>query len=455
MNETAVRTLLTDLRRACSHRRLYGAAHHLTDTADAAVAQAADQLVGMARRAVLSLIEDTLYLDGRPLPVTSVSFNGIIRCLQERGVESVAFEAPVESADCGGLAALMCGQGDGPKLGATVVLNDDERSQDDIVPSVSEGPRSAYTSSLEALRSIGISLRQDAGIDLTRATSAVRTLLDQLISQPGAAFLLTTVKSHHEYTFFHSVNTAIHSLALGRMVGLDEDDQMLLGMGALLHDIGKIGVSAAILQNPGQLSDSDWVEVKRHPQLGAEAILAAAEPGQEAAAIVAFEHHARFDGLGYPSTSRRHLSPHSYGRRPHFFSRLVAVTDTYDAITTRRAYRRAETPSRALSTLLNGAGTSHDPDFVNAFIRMVGIYPPGTLLRLRSGHIAMITHPSNEPDAPPFGVIVANSEGTLLADPEPIILDKSEIVDQVSPARVGVDPPSLLDWLSSRLPLAS
>ncbi len=450
MNETSVQTLLTALRRASSHQRLYGAEHHLTESADLAVAQAADEVVGLARRAVLSLMDDTLYLDGRPLAATSVTCNGIIRSLQDHGVESIAFEAPVDVGDCGKLAALICDRGDGPSKGSTVTLNDDKRTPEEVAPSGSELVRSVYAGSLEALRAIGVSLRQGTGIDLAQSTSAVKTLLDQLVSQPGAAFLLTTMKSHHEYTFYHSVNTAIHSLALGRLAGLDEEDQLLLGMGALLHDIGKIGVPAEILQKPGPLSVSEWVEIKRHPQIGGEAILAAANQGQEAAAIVAFEHHLRFDGLGYPARTRRHLP-----RPMHFFSRLVAVTDTYDALTTRRAYRRAETPVRALSVLLNSAGTSHDPDFVHAFIRMLGIYPPGTLLALADGDIVMVTHPSDQPGGPPFAMVVADSAGSLLADPALIVLDKSDVVDQVSPARVGVDPTALLDWISEHQLLAS
>jgi HD-GYP domain-containing protein (c-di-GMP phosphodiesterase class II) len=450
MTETNVQTLLTALKRASSHLRLYGATHHISDSAIRDVASEANRLVGTARRAVISLIGNTVYLDGRPLAATSLSFNGMIRALKDHEIESVTFEAPVDARDCHELAALICGQGAGPAPGSTVTLNDDERTHEDVPLSGSEDVRSAYTGSVEALRAIGSSLRQGTGIDLTRSTSAVQGLLDQLVSQPGAAFLLTTMKSHHEYTFYHSVNTAIHSLALGRLAGLDKDDQLLLGMGALLHDIGKICIDVEILGKPGSLNPSDWAEIKRHPQLGGEAILAAAKPGQEASAIVAFEHHLRFDGLGYPATARRHLS-----RPLHFFSRLVAVTDTYDAITTRRSYRRAETPIRALSVLLNGAGTTYDPDFVHAFTRMLGIYPPGTLLRLRSGTIAMVTHPSDDPETPPFGVIVADTEGSALVDPEPVILQKADVVDQVLPIHVSIDPSLLLDQLSERELLAS
>jgi len=450
MSETSVQALLTALKRSSAHFRLYGPGHHMTEEAHLAVATEADRLVGTAKRAVLSLIGDTIYLDGHPLAATSLSFNGMINNLKDREVESVAFEAPVDPDDCAELAALISDQGDGPSPGSTVVLNDDERTHEDVPLSGTEDVRSAYTGSIEVLRSIGASMRQGTTIDLARSTSAVQGLLDQLVSQPGAAFLLTTMKSHHEYTFYHSVNTAIHSLALGRLAGLDEDDQLLLGMGALLHDIGKIGIGVEILGKPGGLNPSDWVEIKRHPQLGGEAILAAAKQGQEAAAIVAFEHHLRFDGMGYPATARRHLS-----RPLHFFSRLVAVTDTYDALTTRRSYRRAETPIRALSVLLNGAGTTYDPDFVYAFTRMLGLYPPGTLLRLRTGIIAMVTHPSDDPGTPPFGVIVADSDGATLIDPESVVLEKDDIVDQVSPTVVGIDPSLLLDQLSERELLAS
>jgi HD-GYP domain-containing protein (c-di-GMP phosphodiesterase class II) len=450
VTETNVQTLLTALKRASSHFRLYGTTHHMTEAAILAVATAADRLVGTSRRAVISLLGDTIYLDGHPLAATSLSFNGMINLFKDHEIDSIAFEAPVDAGDCRELTALISGQGDGPAQGSTVALNDDVRAHEDVPLSASEDVRSAYTGSIEVLRSIGSSMSQGTGIDLTRSTSAVQGLLDQLVSQPGAAFLLTTMKSHHEYTFYHSVNTAIHSLALGRLAGLNEDDQLLLGMGALLHDIGKIGIGAEILGKPGGLNPSDWLEIKRHPQLGGEAILAAAQQGQEAAAIVAFEHHLRFDGLGYPATARRHLS-----RPLHFFSRLVAVTDTYDAITTRRSYRRAETPIRALSVLLNGAGTTYDPDFVHAFTRMLGIYPPGTLLRLTSGNIAMVTHPSDDPEVPPFGVLVAGPDGSPLNHPEPVVLDKTGVVDQVSPIHVSIDPSVLLDQLSEQELLAS
>lgn len=451
MTKPGAQALLEAVRNAVSHRKLYGPDHHLAVDAVEVMASAADDLVGTARRVVVSALDGTLYLDGRPLPGMSIGFDGLIGVLADKDVESLTFEAPVSVEDCTALTAYLCGQGDGPGAHRSIAINEDQ-----LIHAPSEHSRVdvAYTTSLEALRAVGVSLHKGTGIELTRATSAVRTLLDELISEPGAAFLLTTVKSHHEYTFYHSINTSILALALGRLVGLDDDDLVVLGLGAMLHDIGKIGVSASILRNPGQLSPSDWAEIERHPQLGAEAILAATRPGQEAAAVVAFEHHARFDGRGYPVAARP-LGDHDGRSGLHFFSRLVSVVDTYDAITTRRSYRRAETPTRALSTLLHGAGTSHDPDFVHAFIRMMGIYPPGTLLRMADGQVVMVSHPSDKPDAPPYGVIVADTWGNESPELEPVRISLDEVQDQLAAERIGLDPTRILERITERDLLAA
>lgn len=284
----------------------------------------------------------------------------------------------------------------------------------------------------------------DEQFDLSGASWAVEQLVEQTISQPAASLLLSTMKSHDEYTFFHSVNVCILSIALGRLVGLEGEQLRELAIGALLHDIGKVRVETSILQFPGRLDGAQWRQIKLHPQEGAASIMAAASAGQEIAATVAFEHHARFDGSGYPSLSRRE-------RQLHFFSRLVATADTYDAITTRRSYRRAETPNRALHVLLKGSGTLYDPDFVRAFIDMVGIYPPGSLLQLDGGEVAMVTQ-THEGGSVPDLVLVRTREGALLDVPEPMTATGRSIVDQLVPGQVGVDPAALLEKVGIVVP---
>jgi HD-GYP domain-containing protein (c-di-GMP phosphodiesterase class II) len=159
--------------------------------------------------------------------------------------------------------------------------------------------------------------------------------------------------------------------------------------------------------------------------------MAASGPGQELAAAVALEHHVRVDGGGYPNLS---------GRRPSLFSRMVAIADSYDAITSYRPYRPARTPNEALHVLLGGAGTAYDADLLRLFIEMMGHYPPGSLLRLSGGEVVMITHANG-------AVLVRGRDGAPVDRPLPTELVPGDVVAQLLPAEAGVDPSSLLEVL--------
>ncbi len=133
---------------------------------------------------------------------------------------------------------------------------------------------------------------------------------------------------------------------------------------------------------------------------------------------------------------------------------MVSVADTYDAITTRRCYRRAETPNRALNVLLLGASTSYDPDMVMAFIRMMGAYPAGSLLQLSTGQLIMVTHLAENDPKRPSGVIVRGADGVDLDDPEPIDFDPGLVIDQLLPTMAGIDPATLLEMPAVREAIA-
>jgi HD-GYP domain-containing protein (c-di-GMP phosphodiesterase class II) len=213
----------------------------------------------------------------------------------------------------------------------------------------------------------------------------------------------------------------------------------------VLHDIGKTAVSTSVLNYPGRLNAEQWKEITIHPQEGALAILAAGGPGHEISATVAFEHHARFDGAGYPGISRT--------RRPHVYSRLVAVADTYDAITTRRSYRRAETPNHALNALLSGAGSGYDPDLVRTFIDLMGIYPPGSILEIPDGSLVVVVSKSSEPGGPLDALLVRDPSGRDI-DPEPYAVRPDEVRRQLLAQQVDIDPAALLESAESTAAIA-
>ena len=433
------RQLLKDLHGLSRQMALYPTGHPTTGEALSAATESAEFLAaGAGGEVVLSLLTDSFYLDRTLLAHASLESSALLRTMQGRGIESITFLSPVAGADIADLGAFVAGLSGDVPAESTVRLNESPFSKSDLESESSFATlRRSYTRSLDVLRGVSGALDADEPIDRSAASWAVEQLVEQTISQPAASLLLSTMKSHDEYTFFHSVNVCILSIALGRVSGLEGDQLKVLAIGALLHDIGKIRVDPSVLQFPGRLDHDQWSQIKLHPQEGAAAIMAAAAPGQEIAATVAFEHPARFDGGGYPHVTRRE---HDL----HFFSRLVSTTDTYDAITTRRSYRRADTPNRALGVLLKGSGTFYDPDFVRAFIDLVGIYPPGSMLLLDGGEIAMVTETVEVGQVPEL-VLVKTADGILLDDPEPITAQGRTVLDQVIPGHVGVDPAALLE----------
>jgi HD-GYP domain-containing protein (c-di-GMP phosphodiesterase class II) len=212
---------------------------------------------------------------------------------------------------------------------------------------------------------------------------------------------LTALRNYDEYTFYHSANVAVIALALGSCVSEDHRFLSSLGAGALLHDIGKLTIDPTLLNKPGPLTPEEWAQVRQHPISGAEMI--AQLPGLDKSAIVTIlEHHMRWDGSGYPSRAPR--------RPQHLCSRIVAVADAYDAMTSRRSYSAARVEDDAMLNIAQGSGTAFDPALVRVFVGMMGLYPPRSVVRLSTGEVAIVLAADKaDPARPTVRVITAPS----------------------------------------------
>jgi len=212
-----------------------------------------------------------------------------------------------------------------------------------------------------------------------------------------------------------------------------------IALGALLHDIGKAKVDESILSSPEGLSTEQEEVVYSHPAEGARAILRAGGPDHYLASVIAFEHHMGLAGSGYPVIPG--------GPAPHPASRLVAVADSYDALTTRRPYRRAETPARAQVILRRGAGSDFDPTMVDLLHQVLGVHPVGSVLRLDDGALALVHVTSRDRTGPVQCLLVRGPDGAELADPEPMEVDQRRIIDQLPAETVDIQPSAFLDLL--------
>ena len=418
--------------RALSHaarRIVRGGDEDLREAALVALADAAEVLTAGPGEVVVSVAGDAFYVDRRMLANASTEFHTLLTQMKQRRIDSIVVQKGATLRDLADLAALVVGQSSDLPAGGTVRINDRTMSTSDLDIRPMSGLRRTYADSLDTLRGVSAS----RSLHLEDVLDVVDGFIEGGAADAGSSLLMATVQNHDEITYYHSVNVCLLSMAMGRFVGLGKDQIRLLGLGALLHDIGRVVVDEAALVREGRLSNEDWAQVRLHPQEGALAIMAASGPGQELAAAVALEHHVRVDGGGYPDLG---------GRKPSLFSRIVAIVDAYDAITSHRPYRPARTPNEALRILLSGAGKAHDADLLRLFIEMMGHYPPGSLLRLVGGEVAMVI-PSDDPDA----VVVRERDGTFVDRPRPIAFSPADVVAQLLPDDAGVDPGSLLEVL--------
>lgn len=265
-------------------------------------------------------------------------------------------------------------------------------------------------------------VRMGKNIEGGKSEKVVNTMIDSIFRNMDALSSLTRIKGYDEYTFVHSVNVCVLSLTLGRQLGLDREEMQALGVGALLHDAGKMRVPTGILNKPGKLTDAEFAEMKRHTLYSHE-VLERADGISEEAKLVALQHHERFGGTGYPGG----LAGDAINR----CAQIAAIADAYDAMTTTRVYSRPMTPPDGIRRIFELAKTDFNPIFAQRFIQCIGIYPVGTTVQLDSGEIGIVVSVNHEKVLRPRVLLVCRDERRRL--PEPLEVDLMEPAASGSP----------------------
>lgn len=243
----------------------------------------------------------------------------------------------------------------------------------------------------EARNSVRLTM-QDARTGSISTIPHMRELAQRMMESTsrhaGALLSLAGLKTKDDYTFSHCVAVGAFMIALGKQLGLDDDELREAGTAGLLHDVGKSRIPDAVLNKPGRLTEAEFDIVRGHPLLGYRMLLDAGYEDSQALEVV-LHHHERLDGQGYPDKLD--------GERVTRLARMGAVVDVYDAVTSERCYHKAMPPTAALQMLLSNAGNHFDGEIVRAFVKTVGIYPNRSLVRLKSGRLAVVLeqHPGN------------------------------------------------------------
>lgn len=245
-----------------------------------------------------------------------------------------------------------------------------------------------FLEAVETVKDLVESVHLDKTFNMRKVNTLIHSMVDAILENRDALTGLTSIKMYDEYTFAHSVNVAILSIAQGTFLSFDKPQIAALGVAGMLHDIGKVSIPLEIINKPDKLTEQEWEIMKRHPVEGA-LILSDVQAMTKLAMVVAFEHHQHGDVRGYPRFDDI--------VQQHPFSQIVAISDAYDAIVAARVYYSVITPpDKAIRILMGKQGTAFNPVLVKAFVNMIGIFPVGTLLKFDTGEVGLVTHQTHD-----------------------------------------------------------
>jgi putative nucleotidyltransferase with HDIG domain len=288
-------------------------------------------------------------------------------------------------------------------------------------------------------------VRMGRSIDGERTARLVDEMVESIFRNKHALVSLSRLKSFDDYTFHHSVNVAVLSLALGRHLGILKGELRRLGIGAILHDVGKMMIPEEILNKPGRLTSSEFAVIQTHTLHGARILMESRDVPDDCAAV-AMNHHERFDGRGYP----RAVQGLAIGK----FGLIAAIADVYDAITSDRVYHKGIPGHQALQKIYEWARTDFYPIYAEKFIQCIGVYPVGSLVGLDTGETGVVCRPNYDQLLRPRVRLVRRATGEPMSPAVEVDLAEPQgagykafarsIRSVLDPAAFGVDVEAVL-----------
>lgn len=307
----------------------------------------------------------SIFREVEPVP-TPHTYNKFIERMQQRMIVNIELESLAEDDD------------EHEDVDEAVLKDDKIQS------------RKIYFQTIHVVSEVMENAKMGQTLRLRRSKRIVQNMIDQLLSAESNLIGLTTIRCHDVYTYNHSVNVCILSVAIGQRIGLSRSKLCELGMAALFHDIGKADIPLAILNKSAEFTPEEWAIMQKHPLIGVKKLMKLKGLDALSARIVTgtFEHHMNCDFSGYPRLPYKELS---------LFGKIISIADCYDALTSSRVYSRTpHSPDKALRFMIARTDKVYDPILMKLFINCVGIYPVGTLVMLDSRELCVVV--GNNPD---------------------------------------------------------
>jgi len=279
-----------------------------------------------------------------------------------------------------------------------------------------------YNGAKDLQKKILSEIQQDKEINISEIRENTDAIVDSIFRNQDALSCLSRLRMKDEYLVEHSLNVSILMSIFAKHMKLDEPLIRDLALGAFLHDIGKIKVPDEVLHKPGKLIDEEFVLMKEHVNHGVEVLKETPDLPDVTKEVVA-QHHERIDGNGYPNgLSNDEVS---------LYGRMIAIVDSYDAMTAERVYKSGMHPIKAFKILTSNSPTSYDAGLVEKFIGCLGVYPVGTLVKLKSGKLGLISKLNFNQPLKPFVKVFYSARLNQAIPMEELDLSKKKYDDQI------------------------
>jgi len=442
--------LLRRLAAALRSGQLYSRGHPIIARNLEALSTALQLLHALNPTVVIGLIGDEVVVDDTPIAKAD-AIGPLIRRLQQSGVERIAINRGVTREEITAfldvVTALEPRGTDGKpapmpefphiRVGRMTV---DQAVKGELADMAAV--RQLYSDAVSSAMSVWDSASTEGKPDATVARTMVDGLAEAVAENRTALLALTTLKNYDNYTFTHMVNVSILTMGQARALGIDGPLLREFGLAALMHDMGKVRTPLEILNKPDKLTDAEFTIMKRHTVEGAE-ILRKTPDIPALAPVVAFEHHLRLDGTGYPNGVTRPTL--------NVGTMLCSIADVYDAMRSQRAYQQAFPSDRIIEVMKRNDGKQFDQHLVRRFVQLIGIYPVGNMVRLNTGEVAVVLKVNAADTLRPQVRVLFDAEGKRLALTydlnlwDPTDPDRpASIVASLDPANYQLDPLTLI-----------